>query len=110
RHGVVQCNAGAGDRRAARTTVGLQHVAIDPDRALAPLRTIGNGAQAAPDETLYFLGATALLAFGSFAPHAGVGRARQHSVLCREPPDALAFEEERHTFLHRGRAQYARLT
>src|SRR6202163_3938906 len=105
----MQGDAGAGNRRAARSTVRLKHVAIDADGAFTPLRKIRDGAQAASDETLDFLGAAALLPLDGFATHAGVGRARQHSILCREPTAALALEKGRHALFHRGRAQYERL-
>src|SRR3984893_1962513 len=109
RYGVVQGDAGAGDRRAARSTVRLKHVAVDADGAFTPLRKIRDGTQAASDETLDFLGAAALLALGGFATHAGIGRARQHSILCREPTATLALAKGRHALFHRGRAQYERL-
>ena len=42
----------AGDRRAARAAVGLQHVAVDVDRALAERREVDDAAQRAADQAL----------------------------------------------------------
>ena len=102
-------DAGAGDRRAARAAVGLQHVAVDLDRALAERREIGDRAQAAADQALDLLRAARLLAVGGLAPAARVRRARQHAVLGGEPAAPLALEERRHAFLDAGGAQHLRV-
>src|SRR5450755_3238181 len=104
-HRVMERHAGAGDRRATRSTVCLEHVAVDADRALAPVREIRHRAQASADEALDLLRASALLAFRGFAAHARVGRTRQHSIFGGEPAATLALEESRHAFIDRGRAQ-----
>ena len=59
---VGERDARAGDRRAARAAVGLQHVAVDADRALAEPREVGHRAQAAADQPLDLLRASRLLA------------------------------------------------
>ena len=102
-------DARAGDRRAARAAVRLQHVAIDLQRALAQRRQVDDRAQAAADQPLDFLRAAGLLALGRFAPHPRVGRARQHPVLGGQPALPLAFEERRHAFLDADRAQHVRV-
>ena len=64
---------GSGDGSGARASVGLDHVAINPDGALAEMLQIGNRAQRAADEPLNFLGASALLALGRLRARYGSG-------------------------------------
>ena len=71
---------GAADAGAARTAVGLHHVAIDVQRALAELFQVDHRAQAAPDQALDFLGAPGLLAARSLAVAAGM---RWNAATCR---------------------------
>ena len=42
----------AADRGAARAAVRLEHVAVEPERALAERLEVGDGADGAPDEPL----------------------------------------------------------
>ena len=86
-HSKQSCkrDPGAGDRGRARAAIGLQHVAIERDLALAQRLQIGDGAQAAADQALDFLRAAGLLAGGRFAPRARMGRARQHAVFGGDP-------------------------
>ena len=105
--GVVQCNPGAGNRSAARTAVGLKHVAIERDLALAEGHEIGNRAQRSTDQALYLLGPTRLLTLGRFARRARVRRARQHAVLGRYPAASPTAQEGRYGFLDAGGAQHA---
>src|SRR5436190_2071428 len=86
----------AAHARAARAAVGLQHVAVDADRALAERRQVDDGAQAAADQPLDLLRAARLLALGGLAPRACVRRARQHPVFGGEPAPALATQESGH--------------
>src|SRR3954451_22794667 len=51
----------ARDRRAARATVGLQHIAVDPERALAECAEVRDGANRAADQPLDLDGPPALL-------------------------------------------------
>ena len=51
-HGERERDVAAGDRRAAGAAVGLQHVAVDVDRALAERVEVGDAAQAAADQAL----------------------------------------------------------
>ena len=65
------------------------------DLALAQRRHVDDGAQAAADQALDFLGAAGLLAGRRFAPHAVMGGARQHAVFRRHPALAGAAQETR---------------
>ena len=82
---VVHGDEGARDRCRARAAVGLEHVAVDLDRALAQARKIDDRAHRPPDEPLDLLRAARLLAARRLAIAARVRRARQHAVLGREP-------------------------
>src|SRR6516162_1951484 len=53
--GLVQRHIAAGHRRRSGAAIGLQHIAIDADLALAEPGQIENRAQAAPDQPLDFL-------------------------------------------------------
>src|SRR5262249_53451581 len=89
--------------------VGLDHVAVDLDGALAEALERGHGAQAAADEALDLLGAPGLLAARGLAVAAGVGCARQHAVLGGEPALTAALEERRHFFFDARGADDARV-
>ncbi len=92
RPAAVQRRAGhrrSGDERAvdgrgARAAVGFEHVAVDPERALAELVEIDDGPQAAADQPLD-LDAAAVDLAALVARLAGVGGAGQHAVLGGEP-------------------------
>jgi hypothetical protein len=98
---------GAGDRRGAGAAVGLEHVAVERDRALAEEREVEHAAQRPADQALDLLRAAALLAARRFAVAAGVGGARQHAVLGGDPALAAAALVRRHLVLDRGGAQHA---
>ena len=49
---AVQRHVGAADGRAARAAVGLDDVAVDPDRALAEPRRVDDASQRAADQPL----------------------------------------------------------
>ena len=57
-----QRDEGAGDRRRPRAAVGLDDVAVDPDRPLAERREVGHRAQRPSDEPLNLLRPAADLA------------------------------------------------
>ena len=99
----------AGDRRAARAAVRLEHVAVDGHRALAHDRGVHHAAQRAPDEALDLVGAAAQPTLDRFALHALGGGGRQHGVLGRDPADALAAQVRRDAVLDRGRAEHVRV-
>src|SRR6266571_8546778 len=50
--GAPRGDVGAGDRRAPRPAVGLEHVAVEPQRALAECLEVCDRAQRAADQTL----------------------------------------------------------
>src|SRR6185437_13321590 len=85
--------------------IGLEHVAIDADLALAEGREVDDGAQAAADEALDFLGAAALPATRRLAVGARMGRARQHAIFGGDPAAPGVTQEGRHFLLDRGGAQ-----
>src|SRR5438874_4266945 len=97
--GVGDRDEAAGDRGRARSTVGLDDVAVDPDGALAHLGALDHGAQGAADEALDLLRATAWPAILARRPR--VGRAWQHRVLRRHPAEPLPFQERRHLVVDR---------
>src|SRR5690606_33744620 len=98
---------GARDRGRARAAVGLQHVAVERDRALAERLAIDAGAQRAADQALDFHRATTLAATRGLALRALAGRARQHPVLRGDPAFALATQERGHLFLDARGAEHA---
>jgi hypothetical protein len=89
----------AGDRRRARAAIGLNHVAIDPDRPLAEELGVDGGAQRAADQALNLHRPPALLSLRCFALDAIGRRARQHSVLGGDPSLSGAIEKRRDFFL-----------
>jgi len=108
-HRIHQGHVGTGDGRGAGAAIGLQHVAIERDGALAERAAVDAGTQGAADQALDLQRAAALLAAGGFAVVTGVGRTRQHAVLGGHPAFALATQEARHAVFHAGRAQHAGL-
>jgi hypothetical protein len=106
-HRIAQGHPGAADGGGAGAAVGLQHVAVQGQGALAQGLEVYRRAQGAADQTLDLQGASPLLAPGRLALHALVGGARQHAVLRRDPAAALALEEGRHPLLDTGGAEHA---
>ena len=104
--GEAQRHPGAGNRRRAGATIGLDHVAIQRDLAFAQQRQIGDRAQGAADQALDFLGAGRLLALGGFALATGMGGARQHAIFGRHPALAAAAQPRRHSVFHAGGHQH----
>ena len=104
-----QRDPGAGDRRRARAAVGLDHVAIERDGAIAQRFHVDDRAQRAADQALDFLRAARLLALRGFAAAARVRGARQHAVFARHPALALPLEPARHALLDARGAQHMRL-
>ena len=90
----------------ARAAVGLQHVAVDVDLALAHGRQVDHRAQRAADQALDLLRAARLLAARGLAVGAGMGRARQHAVLGGHPAAAGVAHPGRHPLVDRGGAQH----
>src|SRR5208283_4781149 len=105
---VGQGHEPAGDRRGARTAVGLQHVAVDGDGALSQALEVNDRAQRAADQPLNLLRAPRLLAARGLARRTGVRGSRQHAVLRGDPTLARAAQERGHTLLDTGGAEHAR--
>ena len=99
----------AGDGRGARAAVGLNHVAVEEDGALAQLLHVGDGAQRAADEPLNLVRAAASAALGDFARRARQRGARQHAVFAGDPAFAAVAQERRHRFLDGRGADDARV-
>ena len=97
----------AGDGRGAGAAVGLQHIAVQGDGALAQLGQVDGLAQAAADQPLNLHAAAILL--DAVALLALTGGRGQHGVFRRDPALPLALEEGRHTLLHRGGADHTRV-
>ena len=106
RNGIRQRDVGTGDRRRARTAIGLQHVAIERDGAFAKRLEVDDRAQAAADQALDFERPATLLAARSLARRPGVRGARQHAVFGGDPALAAATLEARHAGLHGGGAEH----
>jgi hypothetical protein len=97
------------DRGAARAAVGLEHVAVEPDRALAELLEVDDAAERAADQPLDLDGAPALLAARRLALHTLAGRSGQQRVLRGHPAATAPLEPARDLLLdHRG-AEHLRL-
>ena len=90
RAGEVERDVGAGDRRAARAAVGLEHVAVEVDRALAERLEVDDAADRAADQALDLDGAAVGAALRDVALLAVAGRRGQHPVLGGDPAAALA--------------------
>mmetsp|Transcript_5444 Transcript_5444/g.20871 ORF Transcript_5444/g.20871 Transcript_5444/m.20871 type:complete len:301 (-) Transcript_5444:5105-6007(-) len=103
---ILGRDEGAGDCRRAGAAVGLQHVAVQRDGALAEQGEVEHRAQRTADQALDLLRAAALLALGRFTVTAGVGGPRQHAVLGRHPALARAALVRRHALLDRGGAKH----
>ena len=97
----------SGNRGGARPAIGLNHIAIDPDGALAQLLQIGDRAQRSSDEPLNFLRPSTLLAPRRFASRAGQGRAGKHAILAGNPSLARVAQKHGNGFFHRGGADDA---
>jgi hypothetical protein len=101
-NGIDQRHVGAGDRGGAGAAIGLDHIAVERDGALAQGFEVDHGPQAAADQALDLQGSTALLAAGRFAHVAAAGGARQHAVLGRHPARALAAQPGWHALFDAG--------
>ena len=82
---VVQGEVAAADRRRAGAAVGLQHVAVDDDLALAERPHVGDGPQRPADQPLDLHRAPALLAPGRL-PVDALGRRARAASSTRPSP------------------------
>lgn len=109
RHRVVRGDERARDARRARAAVGLDHVAIEVQRAWAERVQIEYRAQRAADQALNFLRSAGLLAARRFAVAARVRRTRQHPVFGGEPALAALAQEFGHALGDARRADHFRV-
>ncbi len=110
---AVECARGgdvrARDRSAARAAVGLDHVAVEPEGALAERLEVAHRPQRTSDQPLDLDRAAALLPLRRLAGDALARRRGQERVLGRHPAPARAVEPARHALLDHRRAEHARL-
>src|SRR5581483_9574869 len=85
----------AADRRAAGAAVGLQHVAVEMDGALAERLEVDHTADGAADQPLDLDRAPALATARGLALGALAGRGREQRVLRRDPAAPAAVEPAR---------------
>src|SRR5262249_32737344 len=81
----VQGHVGTGDGSSASATIGLQHITVQPDRALAELGHVYHGTQRTPNEALNFLRTATQTASRGLAHIARARGPRQHAVLGSHP-------------------------
>ena len=98
---------GARDGGGAGAAVGLDDVAVEPDRALAQAAQVGDGAQGAADEALDFVGAAAGASFADLARGSRQCGTGKHAVFAGDPTFAAVAQELRDGFFDRGGADYA---
>ena len=101
-----QGDIAAGDGRSARSTIGLQHIAVQHDLALSPRAVRSQIARnERPTSRWISWVRPALLAGGGFAPHAVMGGAGQHAIFRGDPAFAGTFQEGWGFFFQAGSAQ-----
>src|SRR4030095_10936284 len=92
---------GPGDGRAARPPVGLENVAVEPERALAEGLEVADRAQGAADETLDLDGPPVGPAAGHGALIPLSCRRREHRVLGSHPAASASVQPARNPLLDR---------
>src|SRR5262245_13485334 len=97
------------DPGTARSAVGLEDVAVEPQRPLAERLEVEDRADSPADQPLDLDRAALLLARARLTLRALARRSRQERVLGREPAAAGVAQPARHAFLERRRAQDLRL-
>ena len=103
--GIVQSDPRPADGGRARAAIGLQHVAVEPDRAFGHTTQVDHAPQRAADQALDFDRAP-IDPPGSIAGLTSVGGGRKHRVLGRHPTLALADQPARDGVRDRGRAEH----
>ena len=99
----------ARDRRAAGAAVGLEHVAVEPERPLPERLHVGDRAERAADQPLDLDRPALLATRARLALRALPRRGREHRVLGGQPPAPVAVQPARDAVLERRRAQDPRL-
>src|SRR5687768_8727500 len=98
----------AGDRRAARAAVGLEHVAVEPECPLPERLEVADAPKRAADQALDLHRAAVRAPTGDAALSSFAGRRGKHRVLGGHPPLPLAAEPAWDRLLDRGRAEGVR--
>jgi hypothetical protein len=91
--GEDECDEAARDRRRACAAVGLDHVAVDPDRSFAKLLQFRDRSQRPADQALDLLRASADLSGARLTLRPRGGGAREHAVFRRHPAFAGVAQE-----------------
>src|SRR3954452_12494651 len=99
----------AADRSATGAAVGLQDIAVEPERPLSQRAEVDDAAHRPPDEPLDLDRSALLLAAGRLALDSVACRRRQERVLRRHPAAALVPQPARDFLLHHRRAEHLRL-
>ena len=100
-------DSGSGDGCGTGASVGLENVAVEDDGALAEGLHVDDGAQAAADEALDLVGASADLAALALARSAGESGAGEHPVFACDPSAAGVAQPGGNALLDGGVAQDA---
>ena len=98
----VQRHKPAGNRSRARSSVRLNHVAVDADGKVFHFLKVYHGPQRTADKPLNFLRASGRL-FG-LAGHANLRCPRQHGIFGGNPALVLSLQPGGNFFFHAGRA------
>ena len=101
----MQRDPRAGNRRRARSAIGLDDVTVEGDLTFAKRLEIYDRAQTASDQALDLDRASVLLAGGCLAARAFERGARQHAVFGGDPAARLPLEPRRQAVLERCRHQ-----
>ena len=105
--GEAEGACGAGNGCGAGSAVGLEDVAVEDNCSFTKQLHVDDGAQAAADEALDFMGAAADFAAFAFARGAGDGGAGKHGVLGGDPSAAGVTEPSGDALLDGGIGQDA---
>ena len=105
-------HAGTRDRRCPSSTVGLEHIAVDPKRLLTQLFQIHDCPQTTTDEPLNLRAPSVHFSSGAIAVLPLQRRIREHGILRREPAtlNTLHLHPARHFILDRGGANDPRVS
>ena len=104
--GQMKGNTGTRNRGRPGATIGLQHVTVEANLALAKRFHIGDSAQGTANQALDFLGPARLFSARGFAIRALMGGAGQHAVFGCDPARARPAHPLWNTLFNTGGAQH----
>ena len=104
--GIEGGQPGARDACRASAAIGLQHIAVQGDRAFTQGLQIADRSKGPSNEPLDLQGAPTLLAPGRLSITPGVCGPREHAVFRGHPSAALPLHKARHLLFHRGCAEH----